>query len=107
MVSVDLRGRQLRAMAMREGGAGPLKEDSLRACGITSPLDLKSIETFLSMPRAGTDGSRKVTLKSLGAQMEDVRCSLNKQIGHERDVRTELEHRCVPVLRVFLASKRR
>ena len=91
-IHIDTHGHQLRIMAMGDDGKGPFKEESLQGCGITSPVDLKTIETFLCMSSVVAP-HRKLTLKSLNAALEDLRCNLNKQIGHERDVRTELEHR--------------
>ena len=36
---------------------------------------------------------RKLTLKGIKVTLDDLRASMYKQIGHERDSRTELEHR--------------
>jgi len=84
---------QLALMSMGCDRMGPFDDEGLRGCGITSPIDLKVIETFLGVPLEGTT-SRKLTLKGLSAAVNELRENLYQQIGHERDTRTELEHRC-------------
>ena len=57
-------------------------------------LSADTVNVISAAPGAGgVPGRHKLTLKGIHLSLNDLRASLNKQIGHERDSRTELEHR--------------